>query len=136
MVCEVREAGDEIVIHLSGDPVYRTSVTSPNYSDQFDATISELATRSASRGNHDNVSVVIVPNRSPSDTAASLTSSVMTIVKPHWNGQQMAARISLRTTRNFATSGIIWRPFKVDPARSSILISKMVLPSVNSSPPE
>ena len=39
VVCEAREAGDEIVIHLSGEPVYRTPVTSPNYSDQFDATI-------------------------------------------------------------------------------------------------
>ncbi len=39
VVCEAREAGDEIVVHLSGEPVYRTSVASPNYSDQFDATI-------------------------------------------------------------------------------------------------
>ena len=39
VICEAREAGDEIVIHLSGEPVYRTSVASPNYSDQFDATI-------------------------------------------------------------------------------------------------
>ena len=39
VVCEAREAGDEIVIHLSGEPVYRTPVASPNYSDQFDATI-------------------------------------------------------------------------------------------------
>ena len=39
VVCEAREAGDEIVIHLSGEPVYRILVASPNYSDQFDATI-------------------------------------------------------------------------------------------------
>ena len=36
VTCEVREAGDEIVIHLSGDPVYRTSITSPRYDGQFD----------------------------------------------------------------------------------------------------
>ena len=39
VVCEARETGDEIVIHMSGEPVYRTSVASPNYSDQFDAAI-------------------------------------------------------------------------------------------------
>ncbi len=39
VLCEAREAGDEIVIHLSGEPVYRTLVASPNYNDQFDATI-------------------------------------------------------------------------------------------------
>ena len=39
VVSEAREAGDEIVIHLSGEPVYRTSVASPNYADQFDATV-------------------------------------------------------------------------------------------------
>ena len=39
VVCEAREAGDEIVIHLSGEPVHRTLVASPNYGDQFDATI-------------------------------------------------------------------------------------------------
>ena len=39
VVCEAREAGDEIVIHLSGEPVYRTSINSPNYGDRFDATI-------------------------------------------------------------------------------------------------
>ena len=39
VVCEAREAGDEIVINLSGEPVYRTLVASPNYGDQFDATI-------------------------------------------------------------------------------------------------
>ena len=39
VVCEVREAGDEIVVHLSGEPVYRTAVASPNYRDQFDAAV-------------------------------------------------------------------------------------------------
>ena len=39
VMCEVREAGDEIVIHLSGDPVYRTSIISPRYNGQFDEEI-------------------------------------------------------------------------------------------------
>ena len=39
VVCEVKEASDEIVIHLSGEPVYRTSVSSPNYDETFDVTI-------------------------------------------------------------------------------------------------
>ena len=39
VVCKVWEAGDEIVIHLSGEPVYRTSVASPDYGDQFESTI-------------------------------------------------------------------------------------------------
>ena len=39
MACEVWEAGDEIVINLSQEAVYRTSVASPNRRDQFDATI-------------------------------------------------------------------------------------------------
>ena len=39
VVCEVWEAGDEIVINLSGEPVYRTSVDSQDYGDQFDVTI-------------------------------------------------------------------------------------------------
>lgn len=39
VVCEVQEAGDEIVVNLSGEPVYRTSVASPDYGDQFDSTI-------------------------------------------------------------------------------------------------
>ena len=39
VVCEVREAGGEIVINLSGEPVYRTSVASPDYGDQFDSII-------------------------------------------------------------------------------------------------
>ena len=34
--CEVREAGDEIVISLSGEPVYRTSIDAPLYDDSFD----------------------------------------------------------------------------------------------------
>ena len=34
--CEVREAGDEIVISLSGAPVYRTSIDTPLYDDSFD----------------------------------------------------------------------------------------------------
>lgn len=33
---EVREAGDEIVISLSGEPVYRTSVAAPHYGSPFD----------------------------------------------------------------------------------------------------
>lgn len=37
--CETLETGDEIMIRLSGDPVYRTSVASPRYGDQFDNTI-------------------------------------------------------------------------------------------------
>ena len=36
---DVREAGDEIVIHLSGDSVYRTSLASPGYGQRFDDTI-------------------------------------------------------------------------------------------------
>ena len=39
VVCEALEAGDEVVIYLSGEPVYRTSVASPRYGGQFDATI-------------------------------------------------------------------------------------------------
>lgn len=39
VVCEAREAGDEVVLHLSGEPVYRTSVVSPTYGEQFDATV-------------------------------------------------------------------------------------------------
>ena len=34
--CEVREAGDEIVISLSGEPVYRTSIDAPLYDNSFD----------------------------------------------------------------------------------------------------
>ena len=36
---DVREAGDEIVIHLSGDPVYRMSLASPSYDGWFDKKI-------------------------------------------------------------------------------------------------
>ena len=36
---DVREAGDEIVVHLSGDPVYRTSLPSPRYDERFDEAI-------------------------------------------------------------------------------------------------
>ena len=32
---EVQEVGDEIVIQLSGEPIYRTSIGSPRYDDQF-----------------------------------------------------------------------------------------------------
>ena len=38
---DVREAGDEIVIHLSGDSVYRTSLASPRYDKRFDETIQD-----------------------------------------------------------------------------------------------
>ena len=41
VTCEVLEAGDEIVILLSGDPVYRTSITSPRYDSEFDEAIRE-----------------------------------------------------------------------------------------------
>ena len=34
--CEVREAGDEIVISLSGDPVFRTSTAAHRYGEPFD----------------------------------------------------------------------------------------------------
>ena len=37
----LREAGDEIVIHLSGDSVYRTSLASPRYDKRFDETIQD-----------------------------------------------------------------------------------------------
>ena len=36
---DVGEAGDEVVIHMSGDPVYRTSVDSPRYNRLFDEAI-------------------------------------------------------------------------------------------------
>ena len=43
---DVREAGDEIVIHLSGDPVHRMSIASPGYDGRFDETIrGKLITR-------------------------------------------------------------------------------------------
>ena len=34
--CEVREAGDEIVISLLGEPAFRTSVAAPRYGEPFD----------------------------------------------------------------------------------------------------
>ena len=37
--CEVREAGDEIVISLSGEPVFRTSTTAPRYDEPFDEVV-------------------------------------------------------------------------------------------------
>lgn len=37
--CEVREAGDEVVISLSGEPVFRTSIAAPRYGDTFDEMI-------------------------------------------------------------------------------------------------
>ena len=37
--CEVRETGDEIVISLSGEPVIRTSTTTPSYDEPFDKVV-------------------------------------------------------------------------------------------------
>ena len=37
--CEVQETGDEISISLSGEPVFRTSITDPHYGDRFDEVI-------------------------------------------------------------------------------------------------
>ena len=37
--CEVREAGDEIVISLSGEPVFRTSISVPRYGNQFEEAV-------------------------------------------------------------------------------------------------
>ena len=37
--CEVREAGDEIVISLSGEPVFRTSTAAPRYGEPFDEVV-------------------------------------------------------------------------------------------------
>ena len=43
---DVREAGEELVIALSGEPVYRTSLASPRYEDPFDDALREaLITR-------------------------------------------------------------------------------------------
>ena len=39
---DVREAGDELVISLSGEPVYRTSLTAPHYGNQFDNAIRDV----------------------------------------------------------------------------------------------
>ena len=36
VMCEVREAGDEIVISLSREPVFRTSISDPSYDGRFD----------------------------------------------------------------------------------------------------
>ena len=33
--CEAREAGDEIIIRMSEDTIFRTSITSPHYGDEF-----------------------------------------------------------------------------------------------------
>ena len=38
---DVREAGDEIVIDLSGEPMYRTSLASPSYEGRFDEAMRE-----------------------------------------------------------------------------------------------
>ena len=38
----VREAGDELVIDLSEQPVYRTSLASPHYGDRFDDAIRDV----------------------------------------------------------------------------------------------
>ena len=37
--CLVREAGDEIVVYLSEEPVYRTPIASPRYDEKFDERI-------------------------------------------------------------------------------------------------
>ena len=34
-ICEAREAGDEIIIRMSGDTIHRTPITSPRYDDEF-----------------------------------------------------------------------------------------------------
>ena len=39
---DVREAGDELVIELSGEPIYRTSLASPHYGDRFDDAIRDV----------------------------------------------------------------------------------------------
>ena len=39
---DVREAGDELVINLSGEPVYRTSLASPHYGDRFNDAIRDV----------------------------------------------------------------------------------------------
>ena len=38
--CEIRETGDEIVIILSGESVFRTSISVPSYGDRFDEAVS------------------------------------------------------------------------------------------------
>ena len=37
--CEVREVGDELVIRLAGEPVFRTSTETPRYGDRFDEVV-------------------------------------------------------------------------------------------------
>ena len=37
--CEVQETGEEISISLSGEPVFRTSITEPHYGHQFDEVV-------------------------------------------------------------------------------------------------
>ena len=39
--CEVSEVGDEIVIRISGDTVYRTPIVSPRYGDEFRTVVEE-----------------------------------------------------------------------------------------------
>ena len=39
--CEVREAGDEIIIRLSGETIFRTPITSPHYGEEFRNTVRE-----------------------------------------------------------------------------------------------
>ena len=43
--CEVREAGDEVVISLSGEPAFRTSISAPRYGDRFEDEISRWLLR-------------------------------------------------------------------------------------------
>ena len=38
--CEVQEAGDEIIISLSGEPVFRTSISVPDYGNRFEEAVS------------------------------------------------------------------------------------------------
>ena len=39
VTCEAREAGDEIVVNLSGESVFRTSIESPRYDQPFDEVV-------------------------------------------------------------------------------------------------
>ena len=39
--CEAREAGDEIIIHMSGETIFRTPIALPRYGDEFQQTVSE-----------------------------------------------------------------------------------------------
>ena len=47
--CEAREVGDEIVVRISGDTVYRTSIAHPHYGDQFQAAVEEWVLSDLSR---------------------------------------------------------------------------------------